>query len=228
MKLLAQAPDLSGGASNQSGVVPGRAFHAGASARERAAPTKETRGGRGPLVFDPPEEKVVKKEIKEIKVAAVQTPNLTQGRPSSPGGGLKIDLSSRGAGKGEELVSGGDRSGAAGIGNRRRQTETAWARWPSEPGQTDEDARIVGPDQALHYPPRAPSARASRVTWTCSSWSTSPALRSRSPFSRKIRKGMAFGAAAIEAVRRLRFQPAIIQKNPVRRSGQAQGQFRTM
>ncbi len=166
-----------------------------------------------PLVFDPPEEKVVKKEIKEIKVAAVQTPNLTQGRPSSPGGGLKIDLSPAG-GEGEELVSGGDRSGLLGSGTGGGNGNGMGA-MVYEPGQTDEDARIVGPDQAPHYPPRAEREGVTGYVDVLF-------VVNESGFAEQISvlkedpEGYGFGAAAIEAVRRLRFQPAIIQKNPVR------------
>jgi len=165
------------------------------------------------LEFEPPVEKVVKQEIQEIKIAAVQTPNLTQGRPSTPGGGLKIDLSPAG-GEGEELVSGGDRSGPLGAG-AGGGTGSGMGAMVYEPGQTDEDARIVGPDQAPNYPPRAEREGVTGYVDVLF-------VVNEEGFAEQISilkedpEGYGFGNAAIEAVRKLRFQPAMIQKTPVR------------
>jgi protein TonB len=164
------------------------------------------------LAFEQPEEKIEKKEIKEIKIA-VETPNLTQGRPSSPGGGLKIDLSPAG-GEGEELVSGGDRSGPIGSG-AGGGTGSGIGAMVYEPGQTDEDARIVGPDQAPKYPPRAEREGVTGYVDVLF-------VVSESGFAEQISvlkedpEGYGFASAAIEAVRKLRFQPAMIQKTAVR------------
>jgi len=165
------------------------------------------------LEFEPPVEKVEKQEIKEIKLAAVQTPNLTQGRPSSPGGGLKLDLSPAG-GEGEELVSGGDRSGPLGAG-AGGGTGSGMGAMVYEPGQTDEDARIVGPDQAPNYPPRAERDGVTGYVDVLF-------VVNESGFAEQISvlkedpEGYGFASAAIEAVRKLRFAPAMIQKTPVR------------
>ncbi|HKP95478.1 MAG TPA: hypothetical protein VJ385_06960, partial [Fibrobacteria bacterium] len=60
------------------------------------------------LDFTPPAaEKLVKREIKEIKTQSVSPPQPNPTRPTTPGGGLKIDLSPAG-GEGLALVSGGD------------------------------------------------------------------------------------------------------------------------
>ena len=68
------------------------------------------------LVMAPPTaEKLVKREIKEIKTQSIAPPQPSPTRPSTPGGGLKIDLSPAG-GEGIALVSGGDRTGGIGSG----------------------------------------------------------------------------------------------------------------
>jgi len=165
------------------------------------------------LEFEQPVEKVEKQEIKEIKLATVQTPNLTQGRPSSPGGGLKLDLSPAG-GEGEELVSGGDRSGPLGAG-AGGGTGSGMGAMVYEPGQTDEDARIVGPDQAPNYPPRAEREGVTGYVDVLF-------VVNESGFAEQISvlkedpEGYGFASAAIDAVRKLRFAPAMIQKTPVR------------
>ena len=175
---------------------------------------KKTKVVEHELVFEQVEpEKVVKREIKEIQLTAVQPPNLTQGRPSSPGGGLKIDLSVAG-GEGQSLVSGGDRSGPLGSGTGGG-TGNGMGAMVYEPGQTDADARIVGPDQTPKYPPRA---ERDGVT----GYVDLLFVVSEGGFAEQISvlkeepEGYGFATAATEAVRKLRFQPAMIEKTPVR------------
>lgn len=166
------------------------------------------------LVFEHQDvNKVVKKEIKEIKLAAITPPNLTQGRPSSPGGGLKIDLSAAG-GEGQSLVSGGDRSGLLGSGTGGGSGNGMGA-MVYEPGQTDDDAKIVGPDQVPKYPPRAEREGVTGYVDVLF-------IVSESGFAEQIvvlkedPESYGFATAAVEAVRKLRFQPAMIQKTPVK------------
>jgi TonB family protein len=166
------------------------------------------------LVFaDPEPEKIVKREIKEIKLEAIRPPNLTQGRPSTPGGGLKIDLSVAG-GAGLSLVSGGDRTGPIGSGAGGGQGSGIGA-MVYEPGQTDSDARIVGPDQAPKYPPRAEREGITGYVDLLfvvneSGFAEQFTVLKEEPLS------YGFANAAIESVRRLRFQPAMLQKTAVK------------
>ena len=166
------------------------------------------------LVFEQTQtEKFVKREIKEIKLQAVQSPNLTQGRPSSPGGGLKIDLSPAG-GEGQSLVSGGDRSGPLGSGTGGG-TGSGIGAMVYEPGQTDADARIVGPDQSPKYPPRA--EREGVTGYVDLLFVVNEAgFAEQITVLKEYPDGYGFASAAIEAVRKLRFQPAMIQKTPVK------------
>jgi len=160
-----------------------------------------------------PPEKVVQRPIQEIQLQPVSQPSLTQNRPSSPGGGLKLDLSAAG-GEGLALVSGGDRSGPLGSGTGGG-TGSGIGSMVYEPGQTDADARITGPDQTPKYPPRAEREGISGYVDLLF-------VVSESGFAGQITvlkeepAGYGFAAAAIEAVRRLRFQPAMVQKTPVK------------
>ena len=183
--------------------------------REKAlANRKKTNTVERELVFEQREpEKIVKREIKEIKLQAFQPANLTQGRPSSPGGGLKIDLSPAG-GEGQSLVSGGDRSGPLGSGTGGGSGSGLGA-MVYEPGQTDADARIVGPDQTPKYPPRAEREGVTGYVDLLfvvneSGFAEQITVLKEDPGS------YGFASAAIEAVKRLRFQPALIQKTPVK------------
>ena len=175
---------------------------------------KKTKVVEHELVFEQFEtEKVVKREIKEIKLQAVQPPNLTQGRPSSPGGGVKIDLSAAG-GEGQSLLSGGDRSGPIGSGTGGGSGSGLGA-MIYEPGQTDADARIVGPDQIPKYPPRAERDGVTGYVDLLfvineSGFAEQISVLKEEPGS------YGFASAAIEAVRKLRFQPATIEKTPVK------------
>jgi TonB family protein len=164
----------------------------------------------------PPEvqpEKVVQREIKEIQLQPVSQPSLTQNRPSAPGGGLKLDLSAAG-GSGLALVSGGDRSGPLGSGTGGG-TGSGIGSMVYEPGQTDADARISGPDQAPKYPPRAEREGVTGYVDLLfvvneSGFAGQISVLKEEPV------GYGFAAAAIEAVRRLRFQPAMLQKTAVK------------
>jgi TonB family protein len=162
---------------------------------------------------EPEPEKVVQREIKEIQMQPVSQPSLTQNRPSAPGGGLKLDLSAAG-GEGLALVSGGDRSGPLGSGTGGG-TGSGIGSMVYEPGQTDADARITGPDQQPKYPPRAEREGITGYVDLLF-------VVNESGFAGQISvlkeepAGYGFAAAAIDAVRRLRFQPAMLQKTPVK------------
>jgi len=165
------------------------------------------------LVFEHPQiDHVVKREIKEIKLAAVTPPNLTQGRPSSPGGGLKIDLSAAG-GQGPGLLSGGDRSGAIGSGTGGGNGEGMGA-MVYEPGQTDEDVKLLGNVKPT-YPQRA--EREGVIGYADIFF-----VVNESGFAEQISalkeepEGYGFASAAIEMVKRERFKPALVQKTPVK------------
>ncbi len=165
------------------------------------------------VLAEPPVEKSVKREIQEIKVASVRPPNLTRNRPSLPGGGLKIDLSPVG-GAGLELVSGGDRSGLLGSGTGGGQGAGLGA-MVYEPGQTDEDARIVGPDPQPKYPPRA--EREGVTGYVDLLFVVNEAgFAEQISVLKEDPQGYGFAASAIATLRTLRFQPAMIQKTPVR------------
>jgi TonB family protein len=162
---------------------------------------------------DPEPEKLLKREIREIKLEAIRPPNLTEGRPSTPGGGLKIDLSPAG-GAGMALVSGGDRSGPIGSGTGGGKGSGIGA-MVYEPGQTDSDARILGADQAPKYPPRAEREGITGFVDLLfvvneSGFAEQIAVLKEEPPS------YGFAASAMEAVRRLRFQPAMLQKTAVK------------
>jgi protein TonB len=84
-----------------------------------------------------------------------------------------------------------------------------------EPGQTDSDARISGADQPPRYPPRAEREGVTGYVDLLfivneSGFATSITLLKEDP------PGYGFGASAIEAVRKLRFQPALLQRIPVK------------
>src|SRR5206468_3153466 len=122
---------------------------------------------------------------------------------------LKIDLSLAG-GEGQSLVSGGDRSGPLGSGTGGG-TGAGMGAMVYEPGQTDADARIVGPDQSPKYPPRAEREGVTGYVDLLF-------IVNEGGFAEQITvlkedpASYGFAAAAIEAVSKLRFQPAMIQK----------------
>ena len=176
---------------------------------------KKTKVVEHELVFEQTEpEKVVKREIKEIKLESVQPPNLTQGRPSSPGGGLKIDLSAAG-GEGLSLVSGGDRSGPLGSGTGGGSGNGLGA-MVYEQGQTDEDARLLGKVK-LNYPPRAEREGVAGYADVLFLVNES-GLTEQISVLKEEPEGYGFGTAAIDAARKERFRPAQVQKTPVKQN----------
>jgi protein TonB len=84
-----------------------------------------------------------------------------------------------------------------------------------EPGQTDSDARIRGPDHPPRYPRRAEREGVTGYVDLLfvvdeSGFATGITVLKEDPPS------YGFAAAAIESVRKLRFQPAMLQRIPVR------------
>jgi protein TonB len=153
------------------------------------------------------------REIKEIRLQPVAQP-VAESRPTLPGGGLKIDLSPAGSEGAMALVSGGDRTGPLGSGTGGG-TGAGSGNMVYEPGQTDSDARISGPDQPPRYPPRAEREGVTGYVDLLfvvneSGFATQITVLKEDP------QGYGFAAAAIEAVRKLRFQPAMLQRIPVK------------
>jgi len=174
------------------------------------------------ITYSTPEpDKVVKREIKEIKLTTVRPPSPRQSRPSLPGGGLKLDLSTAGGSMG--LVSGGDRTGPLGSGTGGGKGSGQGA-MIFESGQTDSDARIIGPDAAPKYP-----IRADREDVTGFVDLVFVVNESGFPDQFSVLKedpeGYGFAAAAIEAWRKLRFEPALLQKTPVKQKVRRRIQF---
>jgi TonB family protein len=167
------------------------------------------------IVLAPPTpERPPEREIKEIKLQQVSQASPTASRPSLPGGGLKIDLSPAGSAGDMELVSGGDRTGPLGSGTGGG-TGSGVGSLVYEPGQTDSDARIAGADQAPRYPPRAEREGVTGYVDLIfvvneNGFATQITVLKEDP------PGYGFAASAIEAVRKLRFQPAMLQRIPVK------------
>lgn len=158
-------------------------------------------------------ERPPQREIKEIQLQPVSQP-VAASRPSLPGGGLKIDLSPAGSAGDMELVSGGDRTGPLGSGTGGG-TGSGMGSLVYEPGQTDSDARISGADQPPRYPPRAEREGVTGYVDLLfvvneSGFATQITVLREDP------PGYGFAAAAIESVRKLRFQPALVQRIPVK------------
>jgi TonB family protein len=160
----------------------------------------------------PPEEKQTRKQvIKEIKTVAYTPPSMSASRPTNPGGGLKIDLSPAG-GEGLGLTSGNNRTGGIGSGSGDGKGLGAMT---YEPGQTDTDAKPIGPDPALEYP-----ARAEREGVTGFVDLTFVVTETGSVEQITLLKeepgGYYFGNAAVECVKKMKFKPATLQKMSVR------------
>lgn len=161
----------------------------------------------------PPTEKLVKHEIKEIKLASLDPPQPNPARPSTPGGGLKIDLSPAG-GEGLALVSGGSRTGAIGSSMDAGQGP-GMAAMTYEMGQTDTDAKIVGADPSPAYPPRAAREGVTGivdVTFVVNELGRVEQIM----VVKEEPNGYGFAAAAIAQARSLQFKPATLQKMAVR------------
>jgi TonB family protein len=161
----------------------------------------------------PPAEKLVKREIKEIKTQSLNPPQPNPARPSTPGGGLKIDLSPAG-GDGLALVSGGDRTGGIGSGTGGGKGE-GMAAMTYEVGQTDMDAQQVGSDPAPKPPARAEREGINGVV-DLVFVVNERGLPEQFSILKEEPVGYGFGNAAIEAAKKLRFKPAVFQKISVR------------
>lgn len=161
----------------------------------------------------PPAEKLVKREIKEIKTHAVNPPQPNPSRPTTPGGGLKIDLSAAG-GEGQALLSGGDRTGeiGSGIGGEKGAGIAAMT---YEMGQTDTDARPVGPDPAPRYPARAEREGITGFVDLTFVVNEAGQVEQVSVLKEEP-TGYGFSNAAMETVKKIRFKPATLQKMSVR------------
>jgi protein TonB len=112
------------------------------------------------------------------------------------------------------LVSGGDRTGPLGSGTGGG-TGSGVGSLVYEPGQTDTDARISGPDHPPRYPPRAEREGVTGYVDLLfvvgeAGFATQITVLKEEP------QGYGFAAAAVEAVRKLRFQPATLQKIAVK------------
>jgi TonB family protein len=160
----------------------------------------------------PPAEKLVKREIKEIKTRSIDPPQPNPSRPTTPGGGLKIDLSVAG-GEGQALLSGGDRTGSIGSGTGGGKGE-GMAAMTYDVGQTDEDARPIN-SPPLIPPPRAQREGISGVvelTFTVTEFGIAQSIA----ILKEEPTGYGFGKAAIESAKKIRFKPAKLQKIAVR------------
>lgn len=161
----------------------------------------------------PPPERIVKREIKEIRSQSINPPQPAPARPSTPGGGLKIDLSPAG-GEGLALVSGGDRTGGIGSGTGGG-VGSGIAAMTYEMGQTDTDARPVGPDPAPKYPGRA--EREGVAGYVDLTFVVNEAgLVEQVTILKEEPAGYGFGVAAMETARKIRFKPATLHKMAVR------------
>ena len=154
------------------------------------------------------------REIHEIKLEQTSPQPVTESRPSLPGGGLKLDLSAVGGAGSMALVSGGDRTGPLGSGAGGGSGSGSGS-MVYEPGQTDADARISGSDQPPRYPPRAEREGVNGYVDLLfvvneSGFDTQIQVLKEEP------PGYGFAASATEAVRKLRFSPAMLQKIPVK------------
>lgn len=160
----------------------------------------------------PPAEKLVKREIKQIKLASLDPPQPNPSRPSTPGGGLKIDLSPAG-GDGPGLLSGGDRTGGIGAGTGGG-TGNGISAMTYQVGQTDTDAKLSN-NPPLKYPSRA---EREGVTGRVEVYFlvNEMGLPEQISILKEEPTGYGFGGAALEHVKAMRFKPATLQKMAVR------------
>ncbi len=181
---------------------------------------KHTEGPKSPKIVQtelafapPPANRLVKREIKEIKTQTLAQPTPTPARPSTPGGGLKIDLSPAG-GEGLSLVSGGDRTGGIGSGTGNGQGQ-GMAAMTYQPGETDTDAKPIGRDDPPGWPPRAKREGVSgdvELTWEVNEIGIAQNIT----IMREDPTGYGFGGSAIESVKKMRFKPATLHKVAVK------------
>lgn len=159
------------------------------------------------------QERAEKRVIKEIKTRAVNPPQPNPSRPTTPGGGLKIDLSVAG-GEGLALVSGGDRTGEIGAGTGGGKG-AGMAAMTYEMGQTDTDAKPMGADPAPRYPARAEREGITGfvdLTFVVNEGG----LVEQVTVLKEEPTGYGFANAAMETVKKIRFKPATLQKMSVR------------
>jgi TonB family protein len=175
---------------------------------------KEARVEREVLLTPPERPRAPEREIREIRLQPAAQAVTPEARPSLPGGGLAIDLSPVGGEGSMALVSGGDRTGPLGSGTGGG-TGSGTGNLVYEPGQTDADARISGQDQPPRYPPRA--EREGVTGYVDVLFVVSEAgLPTGIVVIKEEPQGYGFAASAVEAVRKLRFQPATLNKVPVK------------
>ena len=165
------------------------------------------------LVMAPPTaEKLVKREIKEIKTQSFAPPQPNPSRPTTPGGGLKIDLSPAG-GEGLALVSGGDRTGGIGSGTGGG-VGNGMAAMTYEQGQTDVDAKALN-NPPLKFPPRALREDVSGLAELTFIVNERGMVEQISVLKEEP-VGYGFANSAIQSAGQLHFKPATLQKMPVR------------
>ncbi len=165
------------------------------------------------LAMAPPQtEKIIKREIKEIKTQSFTPPQPNPSRPSTPGGGLKIDLSPAG-GEGLALVSGGDRTGQIGSGTGGG-VGAGMAAMTYEQGQTDFDAKPLN-SPPLKFPPRAKREEISGQVELTFVVNESGNVEQVSVLKEEP-VGYGFATSAIQSAGQLRFKPATLQKMAVR------------
>lgn len=164
-------------------------------------------------VAPPQQEREKKREIKEIKTRTIDPPQPSPTRPTTPGGGLKIDLSVAG-GEGLALVSGGDRTGGIGSGTGGGKGE-GMAAMTYEMGQTDTDARITGADPGPRIPPRAGREGISGLV-DLTFIVNEAGLVEQITVIKEEPTGYGFANSAIETAKKLRFKPATLHKMSVR------------
>jgi TonB family protein len=175
---------------------------------------KEARVEREVLLTAPERTPPPEREIREIRLQPAAQVAAPEARPTLPGGGLAIDLSPVGGEGSMALVSGGDRTGPLGSGTGGG-TGSGSGNMVYEPGQTDTDARISGPDNPPRWPPRA--EREGVTGYVDVMFVVSEAgLATGITVIKEDPQGYGFAAAAVESVRKLRFTPATVQKVPVK------------
>jgi protein TonB len=174
------------------------------------------------LDFRPPEaEKLVKREIKEIKNQSMSPPQPNPSRPSTPGGGLKIDLSPAG-GDGPALLSGGDRTGGIGSGTGGGKGD-GMAAMTYEIGQTDVDAKELN-NPPLDFPARAQREGVNGVV-DLAFVVNEQGYAEQIMVIKEEPTGYGFAAKAIESAKRIRFKPAVLQKMSVRQNAKKRYTF---
>jgi periplasmic protein TonB len=161
----------------------------------------------------PPAEKLVKREIKEIKTRSIDPPQPNPSRPTTPGGGLKIDLSVAG-GEGQALLSGGDRTGGIGSGTGGGKGD-GMAAMTYDIGQTDTDAKQIGPDPTQAWPSRAEREGIDGYVDLAFVVNEFGQVEQVTVLKEEP-AGYGFAGKAMEALKKLRFKPATYEKMSVR------------